>query len=128
MVKSWTLASRLNHSSCYQLSGGKVLQKSKQALIDLMCKVGIHIVECCWSINQLRGCWKQHPNTSALLSIPSLAVAEWRTPSIDPCLALVWAAIYREPNIATEDLISCQKLQNLFPLKHDTLSFSCGSC
>lgn len=47
--------------------------------------------------------------------------------SIDPCLALVRAAIYREPNIATEDLICCQKIQNLFPFKHDTLSFSCVS-
>nr|AAF00091.1 colon carcinoma related protein [Homo sapiens] len=74
-------------------------------------------------IMSCRLCSKQHSSTTVLLSIPSLAVTEMKNISIDLCFALVQETICREPNIATEDLISCQKIQNLFPFKHDTLSF-----
>lgn len=124
--KAFIFLSRLNHYICYQLSHGKTVMENKHVLIHLVCKVSTYTSERCWSMNE----WDSFRtlNHNYFTFHTKFGCGWMKSTSIDLCFALVKETICREPNIAMEDLRSCQKIQNLFPFKHDTLSFSCGSC
>lgn len=77
--KAFIFLSRLNQYICYQLSHGKTVMENKHVLIHLVCKVSTYTSEHCWSMNETL---LEHSITTILLSIPSLAVAEWRAPAL----------------------------------------------
>lgn len=97
-------------------------------LKDVMCRVRIHNLDSYWSISERQDIVRK--NTQAQLFYFPYQVWLWLNEEHQhwSLLCTCTRDYLQEPNTATEDVISCQKIQNLFLFKHHTLSFSCGSC